>query len=83
MGHPQILKVNWQSITSEAVATTNYQILPYDRIYVQADNLIATDNFLAKLLAPVNRVLGVTLLGTSTYQEFQSIGRGGTGGTGQ
>jgi polysaccharide biosynthesis/export protein len=82
MGHPQILKVNWQSITSDAVATTNYQIMPYDRIYVQADNLIATDNFLAKLIAPVNRVLGVTLLGSSTYQEIQSIGRGGTGGTG-
>jgi polysaccharide export outer membrane protein len=82
-GHPQILKVNWQSITSDAVATTNYQILPYDRIYVQADNLISTDNFLAKLIAPVNRVLGVALLGASTYQEFQQIGHGGnSGGTG-
>src|SRR5579862_8521646 len=30
LGRPQILKVNWQSITSDAVAATNYQILPYD-----------------------------------------------------
>lgn len=83
LGRPQILKVNWQSITSDAVAATNYQILPYDRIYVQADNLIATDNFLAKLIAPINRVLGVSLLGASTYQEFQMIGHGGSTGSGQ
>ncbi len=81
-GKADILNVNWQSLTADGNATTNYQLLPGDRIYVQADNLMATDNFLSKLLAPVNRVLGVTLLGTSTAQQIQSL-RNGTGtGTG-
>ncbi len=47
--------VNWRSITADGVATTNYQLLPGDRVYVQAGDLIATDNFLAKVIAPVNR----------------------------
>jgi len=82
-GPPQILCVNWPAITAGGVATTNYQILPYDRIYVQADDLIATDNFLAKVIAPINRVLGVTLLGTSTAQEIQNLKNGtSSSGTG-
>jgi polysaccharide biosynthesis/export protein len=64
----QILDVHWTAITAEGVTTTNYQLMPGDRIYVQADKLIATDNFLGKLLAPVERVLGVVLLGRFTVQ---------------
>jgi polysaccharide export outer membrane protein len=59
----QILDVHWQAITAEGITTTNYQLLPGDRIYVQADSLIATDNFLSKLFAPVERVFGIVLLG--------------------
>jgi polysaccharide export outer membrane protein len=81
-GRPEILCVNWPAITAAGVATTNYQILPYDRIYVQADDLIATDNLLAKLIAPINRVLGVTLLGASTAQQVQNVRVGSGGGTG-
>jgi protein involved in polysaccharide export with SLBB domain len=64
----QILDVHWSAITAEGVTTTNYQLMPGDRIYVRADKLIATDNFLGKLLAPVERVLGVALLGRYTVQ---------------
>lgn len=85
----QILCVNWQSITADGNAATNYQLLPFDRVYVQADNLVTTDNLLAKWIAPINRVLGVTLLGATTVTEirpfqhsFSSGGTGGTGGTG-
>ena len=83
-GKTQILAVNWQSMTADGNATTNYQLLPFDRVYVQADNLVATDNFLAKLFAPVNRVLGVTLLGASTVTEIRpfqhSFSASGSGG---
>ncbi len=64
------------------MAATNYQLLPGDRVYVQADDLIATDNFLAKVIAPVNRVLGSMLLGLSVAEGFQSLKNGTTSGTG-
>lgn len=86
----QILDVHWRAITREGITTTNYQLFPGDRIYVQADHLIATDNFLAKLLSPVERVLGVVLLGTGaaqsidfyTQQGLRGTGGGGGGGGG-
>jgi polysaccharide export outer membrane protein len=81
-GRPQILCVNWRSITADGVATTNYQLLPGDRIYVQADDLIATDNFLAKVFGPINRVLGSTLLGISVAEGLQSLKNGTSSGTG-
>ncbi len=81
-GRPQILCVNWRSITADGVATTNYQLLPGDRVYVQADDLIATDNFLAKIVAPVNRVLGSMLLGLSVAEGFQSLKNGTSSGLG-
>jgi protein involved in polysaccharide export with SLBB domain len=81
-GRPQILCVNWRSITADGVATTNYQLLPGDRVYVQADDLIATDNFLAKVVAPINRVLGSVLLGISVGEGVQSLRSGTSSGTG-
>jgi polysaccharide biosynthesis/export protein len=79
----KIISVNWQAITADGVATTNYQIMPGDRIYIQADSLIAADNFLAKLFAPVERVFGTTLLGVSTAQRVQFYKQSGVSGGGQ
>src|SRR5262249_29889346 len=36
----QVLKVDWCGITKLGGTSTNFQILPGDRIYVQADHLI-------------------------------------------
>ena len=78
----QVLDVHWKEITQEGITTTNYQLFPGDRIYIQADHMIAVDNFLAKTLAPVERILGVTLLGNQTVRslEGQQNGTGGFGG---
>jgi len=50
-------------------------------VYIAADPLIALYNTLDKWLAPVERVLGVTLLGATTYQtvtgNFGAFGGGG------
>ena len=70
--------VDWRGITQDAVTTTNYQLLPGDRIYVKADPLIATDSFIAKFTVPMSRLFGITLLGNGTVM---SIKRGtNTGG---
>jgi len=68
----QVLDVNWNEIVAEGITTTNYQLLPGDRIYVEADRLISVDNALAKIISPVERMLGVVLLGTRTVQQIEN-----------
>jgi polysaccharide export outer membrane protein len=72
---PLILPVDWCGIVRNGSAATNYQIFPGDRVYVNSDARIRTDSALGKLLAPVERVLGTVLLGSSTVN---SIRNGGT-----
>jgi polysaccharide export outer membrane protein len=63
----QVLPVDWDGLTRRGRAETNYQLLPGDRLFVKAYRLVSAEVRLARMLAPVERVLGVTLLGASTY----------------
>jgi polysaccharide export outer membrane protein len=67
----QILPVDWQAIVQGGSTATNYQLFPGDRVYVKADCLITIDNWLAKALAPVERIFGITLLGTATVRTIE------------
>lgn len=79
-GQPwQILPVDWIGITQHGVTFTNYQILPGDRIYVKAQRLVTIDRTLTRIFAPIERVLGVTLLGASTVNQIQGRGNGFNG----
>ena len=66
----QRLEVNWEDITANAYACSNYQILPGDRIFISEDHLIAADTALGKLFAPMERVMGFSLLGVGTVTRF-------------
>jgi polysaccharide export outer membrane protein len=77
--NPTILPVDWCGIAQRGCAATNYQIFPGDRVYVKADGLIRADSFLAKFLSPVQRVLGTTLLGSSTVNSIKSGSNTGAG----
>jgi polysaccharide biosynthesis/export protein len=68
-GHDQILPVDWQKITECGQTATNYQLLPGDRIYVRADPLITFDNTLAKIINPMERLFGVTILGNAMVRN--------------
>jgi polysaccharide export outer membrane protein len=70
---------NYIGVTQHGIAATNYQILPGDRVYVRADEAFRVDGFLQKMLTPVERLLGVTLLGSSTYNsiKYHTTGTGG------
>jgi polysaccharide export outer membrane protein len=85
-GHEDIiLPVDWTAITRQGRTACNYQILPGDRIYVQAECLITTDTYIGRVLAPVERLMGGTLLGVATYRTLRFIhssGGAGGGGTG-
>jgi polysaccharide export outer membrane protein len=71
-----ILPVDWIGLTQGGGTATNYQVLPGDRVYVQSDKLIRIDSGLAKFLSPIERVLGTTLLGSTTYNSIKGRGQG-------
>jgi polysaccharide export outer membrane protein len=66
----QILPVDWKAVTAGAVAATNYQIMPGDRVFVAEDRLVALDTNLAKIFAPFERMMGFSLLGVNTATRF-------------
>lgn len=78
----QILEIDWTAIAARGITTTNYQVLPGDRIYIMADHLIAADNVMTKLFAPIERIVGFSLLGTSAYRQFKFINQQNIGGVG-
>jgi polysaccharide export outer membrane protein len=76
----QILPVDWRAIVQGGSTATNYQLFPGDRVYVKADCLITIDNWLAKALAPVERLFGITLLGTATVRTIENRNNTTSGG---
>jgi polysaccharide biosynthesis/export protein len=74
-GQPwQILPVDWIGITQHGITATNYQVFPGDRIYVKAQKLVAIDRTLARIIAPIERLAGITLLGTNVYNQISGRG---------
>ena len=57
----QILPVNLAAITSGGDPTTNYQLMPGDRIVVYRDPIVRFTVFLDRLAAPFQTVIGTTL----------------------
>jgi polysaccharide export outer membrane protein len=76
----QVLPVDWVGITQHGITATNYQLLPGDRIYVKAQRLVTIDTALARILSPVERMFGVTLLGAATVNQIKGRGFGFGGG---
>jgi polysaccharide export outer membrane protein len=64
-------------LVQHGVTTTGYQLLPGDRVYVKAEHAFRVDGYLQKLITPIERVLGITLLGASTYNQVKNRGLGG------
>lgn len=75
----QILPVDWVAITQHGLTTTNYQVMPGDRIYVKAQRLVRIDTTLARILSPIERLMGVTLLGANTVNQISGRGFGFNG----
>ena len=79
---PQVLPVDWPAVVECGDTRTNYQLLPGDRVFVRANSLVKVDVRLTRLLAPVERVLGVVLLGASTVNAIRvdpnRVGNGGS-----
>jgi polysaccharide biosynthesis/export protein len=74
--------VDWNAIARCADTRTNYQVLPGDRIYLEAEPIITFDSALARVISPIERILGVTLLGSETVHSIAiPLGQQTSGGT--
>ena len=79
-GQPwQILPVDWVGMTQHGNTFTNYQVMPGDRIYVKAQRLVAIDRTLARVISPIERMFGITLLGASAVNNISGRGNGFSG----
>jgi polysaccharide biosynthesis/export protein len=80
LSEQQILPVDWVGISQWGVTATDYQLFPGDHVYVKAQRLITVNNRISQILAPVQQLLGASLLGTQTINQIsgRGIGFGGT-----
>jgi polysaccharide biosynthesis/export protein len=82
----EILPVDWCAVTKRGRTETNYQLFPGDRLYVEAQPLITLDTGMARVISPIERLFGITVLGTGVISEIKNTSgstRGGSGnGTG-
>jgi len=87
MSEVQVLPVDWNAITASGAPTTNYQLMPNDRVFIAEDQWVAFDTRIGKLTAPFERLMGFALLGQGTaarysgkvLQNGRNLGGGGFG----
>jgi len=78
-GCAQILPVDIQAITRHGDSSTNYQLLPGDRLVIGQDRMIALDAVVQRVLNPFERMLGFSFLGAQTVQILQRFPEGRIG----
>ncbi len=71
-GPESILPVDWKAISQYGDGHTNWQIMPGDRLYVQADSMRRFNNNFSKFMEPIERLLGATLLGANAVNTIKS-----------
>lgn len=71
---PTLLPVNLAAIINDGDPTTNYQLMPGDRIMVYRDPIVRATVFLDRLAAPFNSVLNTMLQYGFTVRTIKSIG---------
>ena len=75
----QVLPVNLAAITSGGDPTTNYQVMPNDRIIVYRDPIVRFTVFLDRIVAPIQTVLSTTLQSSFTIRAVKLAGTPVTG----
>ncbi|GAB6166900.1 hypothetical protein JCM19992_30600 [Thermostilla marina] len=72
-GCEQILPVDWEAITRGGDTSTNYQLLPGDRVFIAHDEMIAFNTWVDKMVAPFERIFAFTSLGASTVRNVKYV----------
>jgi len=78
----QVLPVNLAAIISGGDPTTNYQLMPGDRLVVYRDPIVRTTIFIDRLAAPFQTVLNSMLQFSFTDRSIKSLGLPLLGGAG-
>lgn len=76
LGVDQVLPVDFQAVLTGAATDTNYQLLPGDRLYIAADRMVVLDSFVARMVAPFDRLFGFSLLATQSIQTINRFPQG-------
>jgi polysaccharide biosynthesis/export protein len=74
-GCEQILPVDFAAITQGASTATNYQLMSGDRVYIEADGMIAFNSAISKVMMPIDRLLGTASLAPYFIRNAQTMGR--------
>lgn len=76
----QTMPVDWEAITRGGITTTNYQLFPGDRIFIEADHQISFDNAISKFVAPLENFSGFTLLNLGLWRAARNVNQVQVGG---
>ena len=71
----QILPVDWYAITRLGDPTTNYQIMPKDRVFIAVDKRSEMDTTVLRITQPFTRVFGFIGLGARTLTSIARYGQ--------
>ncbi len=77
----QVLPVNLTAIVNVGDSTTNYQLMPGDRLVVYRDPIVRATVFIDRLAAPFNSVLNGVLQYSFTARSVKFINQGINGTT--
>lgn len=77
----QVLPVNMAAITQAGDATTNYQLMPGDRLYVYRDPIVRGTIFIDRLAAPFQTVINSILTYSFTARQIQFLSAPVSGNT--
>jgi polysaccharide export outer membrane protein len=77
-----VMPVDWVGLCMKGRTATNYQLKPGDRVYINSDPIVEFDTRLARILSPIERLLGITLLGNATIRAVDGQTATGVTGTG-
>src|SRR5262245_27779888 len=80
--HPhEMLPVDWRAITMRGQQSTNYQLFPGDRLYVNSDPRLRLYTQLDRTFDPFDRTAGTLILGSSMVRSLSGQGFGNRGNT--
>ncbi len=74
-----VLPVDWQAVTELGSTSTNYQLMPGDRVFIQEDHLVAMDTWVSKMISPWERIAGFVSLSTQTVSGIRFFHQGRSG----
>jgi len=72
----QILPVEWEQVVKGGSTTTNYQLLPGDRVFIADNPWADLSMIVTRTIAPFERLLNFGLLGTNATQSLNRFPRG-------